>query len=180
MERLAREKIALQQRLSTLKKDMLGKWDHLDWRSMVPEELDMDIESDPVIKAEYGSGRKSLRKLSSPDVSQPPKIEHDSEHDESDDSQHPLSRSLNNCHNGKSQEIFYRDKKSFFSELGVFNNFLFEFLGDQGMDTKIFSQMNGMNGMSGPGPISLVTATKLSSSPLAAITVEKTANSPVG
>jgi hypothetical protein len=34
--------------------------------------------------------------------------------------------------------------------------------------------------MSGTGAISLVTATKLSSSPLAAITVEKTANSPVG
>jgi len=40
--------------------------------------------------------------------------------------------------------------------------------------------MNGVNGISGNGPISLVTTTKLSSSPLAAITVEKTASSPIG
>ena len=25
-----------------MKKDMLSKWDHLDWNSMVPEELEMD------------------------------------------------------------------------------------------------------------------------------------------
>jgi len=46
MERLARDKISLQQRLSTLKKDMLGKWDHLDWRSMIPDDLDVDLDMD--------------------------------------------------------------------------------------------------------------------------------------
>lgn len=51
------------------------------------------------------------------------------------------------------------------------------FSDDRMSDNKNYGQMNGVNGM----PISLVNkATKLSSSPLAAITVEKTANSPVG
>ena len=45
---------------------------------------------------------------------------------------------------------------------------------------KFYGQVNGVNGISGSGPISLVTTTKLSSSPLAAITVEKTASSPIG
>src|SRR5690348_7079677 len=41
MERLAREKITLQQRLSTLKKDMLGKWEHMEWRNS-SEEMEYD------------------------------------------------------------------------------------------------------------------------------------------
>jgi predicted transcriptional regulator len=96
MERLAREKIALQQRLSTLKKDMLGKWDHLDWRSMVPEDIEMEMDTDSATSVEYGNGRKSLRKPSSPsEATLPPK--NDSDQDESNDSQHPLSLTLNNC-----------------------------------------------------------------------------------
>lgn len=97
MERLAREKIALQQRLSTLKKDMLGKWDHLDWRAIVPEDLDIDLEPDAVV--DYANGRKVGRKTSSPaEGTQPPK--HESETEESNDSHYPISLSMNNGHRG--------------------------------------------------------------------------------
>lgn len=54
------------------------------------------------------------------------------------------------------------------------------FIGDKISGKKVLGRVNGVNGVSNGGPISLVTATKLSSSPLAAITVEKTANSPIG
>lgn len=151
MERLAREKIALQQRLSTLKKDMLGKYEHLTWTA--PEEVDMEMDTDSATSVDYVDGRKPLRKPNSPsEATLPPK--NDSEQEMSNDSQHPLSLTINN-HRG---DIRNAEKKSF----GV-------------------GHLNGLNGLStGTGAISLVTTTKLSSSPLAAITVEKTANSPVG
>jgi hypothetical protein len=158
MERLAREKISLQQRLSTLKKDMLSKWDHLDWHAMVPEELDVEVEGSNVVKAEAGSVDMpvSNHRSSDSDSRSPVSDLHkmsksDVELEDSGDSQHPVSLTVNNCHIGKKLTV-----------------------------NKIFGQINGVNGISGTGPISLVTTTKLSSSPLAAITVEKTANSPIG
>jgi hypothetical protein len=112
MERLAREKIALQQRLSTLKKDMLGKWDHLDWRAMVPEDLDIDLEPDAVITVDYGNGRKSGRKTHSPsEVTQPLKTE--SETEESNDSHYPISLSMNNGNHGMSINSYF-SKGNFF------------------------------------------------------------------
>lgn len=100
MERLAREKIALQQRLSTLKKDMLGKWDHLDWKAIVPEDLDIDLEPDAVITVDYANGRKpNNRKATSPaEGNQPPKQESE---EESNDSHYPISLLINNGHHGK-------------------------------------------------------------------------------
>ncbi|XP_021943365.1 myotubularin-related protein DDB_G0290005 isoform X2 [Folsomia candida] len=158
MERLARDKIALQQRLSTLKKDMLGKWDHLDWRAIVPEDLELELDQ-PDGAVDYARKQQQeqlvTRKMSSsPDDDGNQAIESDPEEEESDDSHnYPISLSMSNGHHN----------------------------GDRMMsEKKHYGQINGINGMSGPGPISLVTATKLSSSPLAAITVEKTANSPVG
>lgn len=38
MERLAREKIAFQQKLSILKKDLATQLDHIDVNSFIPEE----------------------------------------------------------------------------------------------------------------------------------------------
>jgi MAX-binding protein len=157
MERLAREKIALQQRLSTLKKDMLGKWDHLDWRAMIPEDLDVDIEGhngsaiDTLSSEPLENHRSSESEPNSPsEATQPPK-KNDMELEESSDSQYPLSLTVNNCH-----------------------------IGENNSTKKLFGSVNGINGISSTGPISLVTTSKLSSSPLAAITVEKTANSPIG
>lgn len=37
MERLAREKIACQQRLSALKKELSAQWDHIDFATLLPE-----------------------------------------------------------------------------------------------------------------------------------------------
>jgi hypothetical protein len=37
MERLAREKIACQQRLSALKKELSAQWDHIDFAALLPE-----------------------------------------------------------------------------------------------------------------------------------------------
>lgn len=37
MERLAREKIAAQQRLVGLKKELAATWDHIDFNTMLPE-----------------------------------------------------------------------------------------------------------------------------------------------
>lgn len=37
MERLAREKIAAQQRLANLKKDLSAQWDHIDFNTLLPE-----------------------------------------------------------------------------------------------------------------------------------------------
>ena len=46
---------------------------------------------------------------------------------------------------------------------------------------KYYGQIGvAVNGIAENGPISLVTATKLSSSPLAAITVDKMSSSPIG
>lgn len=36
MEKLAREKIALQQRLNNLKKDLTAQWEHLDLTAILP------------------------------------------------------------------------------------------------------------------------------------------------
>lgn len=100
MERLAREKIALQQRLSTLKKDMLGKWDHLDWRAIsVPEDLDIDLETDAVITVDYG--RKQNRKITSPvEGNKPPNTESEND-EESNDSHYPVSLTMSNGHHGQ-------------------------------------------------------------------------------
>lgn len=37
MERLAREKIASQQRLSALKKELSAQWDHIDFNTLLPD-----------------------------------------------------------------------------------------------------------------------------------------------
>ncbi|CAL8115840.1 unnamed protein product [Orchesella dallaii] len=154
MERLAREKISLQQKIASLKKDMLGKWDHVDWQSIVPDDVDIGMESSngPVSNAVTIENRRyshNSESHSSVDVIQ---LKSESELDDSADSQHhPLSLTVNNCHTA--------EKVS---------------------GKKVLGRVNGVNGVSAGGPISLVTATKLSSSPLAAITVEKTANSPIG
>lgn len=37
MERLAREKIALQQKFATLKKELAAQWDHIDFNKLVPD-----------------------------------------------------------------------------------------------------------------------------------------------
>ena len=122
MERLAREKIALQQRVSMLKKDMAGKWDHLDWRAMVPDGLDLDLDGTDGHHSPNGTEAK--RKLSpnhillenhrssessesnSPTNNLVHMPMHDMELDDSEgDSQHPLSLTVNNCHIGKSVSI---------------------------------------------------------------------------
>jgi len=98
MERLAREKIALQQRLSTLKKDMLGKYEHLTWTA--PEEVDMEMDTDSATSVDYIDGRKAVRKPNSPsEATLPPK--NDSEQEMSNESQHPLSLTINS-HRGAS------------------------------------------------------------------------------
>lgn len=38
MERLAREKIAAQQRLFALKKELAATWDHIDFNTLLPEQ----------------------------------------------------------------------------------------------------------------------------------------------
>lgn len=38
MERLAREKIAAQQRLLALKKELAATWDHIDFNTLLPEQ----------------------------------------------------------------------------------------------------------------------------------------------
>ena len=42
MERLAREKIALQQRFATLKKELSAQWDHIDFNTLVPDVMVVD------------------------------------------------------------------------------------------------------------------------------------------
>lgn len=37
MEQLAREKIALQQRLAHLKKELSADWDHIDFNALIPD-----------------------------------------------------------------------------------------------------------------------------------------------
>ncbi|XP_047098702.1 max-binding protein MNT-like [Schistocerca piceifrons] len=46
MERLAREKIAAQQRLANLKKELSAQWDHIDFNALLPETVPVD--NDPV------------------------------------------------------------------------------------------------------------------------------------
>jgi hypothetical protein len=155
MERLAREKISLQQKIASLKKDMLGKWDHVDWQSIVPDDAEVGTESSngPVSNAVTIESRRYSHNSESHNSIDVIQIKSESELDDSVDSQqhHPLSLTVNNCHTGEKIP-----------------------------GKKVLSRVNGVNGVSTGGPISLVTATKLSSSPLAAITVEKTANSPIG
>lgn len=40
MERLAREKIAYQQKLATLKKELAAQWEHIDFNTLLPESID--------------------------------------------------------------------------------------------------------------------------------------------
>lgn len=42
MERLAREKIALQQRFATLKKELSAQWDHIDFNTLIPDVMVVD------------------------------------------------------------------------------------------------------------------------------------------
>jgi len=116
MERLAREKIALQQRLSMLKKDMAGKWDHLDWRAMVPDGIDLDldgtdgqhspngVEAKRKISANHillENHRSSESSESNSPTSNLVHMSHNMELDDSEgDSQLPLSLTVNNCHIG--------------------------------------------------------------------------------
>lgn len=42
MERLAREKIAHQQRLASLKKELTAQWEHIDFNTLLPESLETE------------------------------------------------------------------------------------------------------------------------------------------
>lgn len=42
MERLAREKIALQQRFASLKKELSAQWDHIDFNTLIPDVMVVD------------------------------------------------------------------------------------------------------------------------------------------
>lgn len=108
MERLARDKIALQQRLQLMKKDMAGQWDQLDWR-MAPDGVDLDCRRSPTsteTTATLSPDRMLLenRYSESSDSSSPTNnmngaSRQDMELDDSEsDSQHPLSLTVNNCH----------------------------------------------------------------------------------
>lgn len=44
MERLAREKIAAQQKLANLKKDLSAQWDHIDFNTLLPEAVPTAVE----------------------------------------------------------------------------------------------------------------------------------------
>lgn len=102
MERLAREKISLQQRLSTLKKDSLGKWEHLDWRG-VHEDQGPDYESKGVSTdlnrpLNYRHSPENDEPNGPSNLVQPPKI--DLKPGNLVDAQQPLSVTINNCHIG--------------------------------------------------------------------------------
>ncbi|XP_075219067.1 uncharacterized protein LOC142323388 isoform X3 [Lycorma delicatula] len=43
LERLAREKIAAQQRLAALKKDLSAQWDHIDFNTLLPNSLEPEL-----------------------------------------------------------------------------------------------------------------------------------------
>jgi len=154
MERLARDKIALQQRLQLMKKDMAGQWDQLDWR-MAPDGVDLDMDGtdcrrsptstettvtlspDRMLENRYSESSDSSSPTNNMNRSHG---RQDMEMDDSEsDSQHPLSLTVNNCH-----------------------------ITEQKVGRK-YGQVNGVNGISGKGPISPITTTKLSS--LAALTV---------
>lgn len=126
MERLAREKISLQQKIASLKKDMLGKWDHVDWQAIVPDDVDIGIESSNGIVSNavtienrrYSHNSESHNSI---DVIQISKSE--SELDDSADAHqhHPLSLTVSNCHTGNLPSTS-TDK---FAEFGDFNEALF-------------------------------------------------------
>lgn len=54
MERLAREKIAAQQKLSSLKKELAAQWDHIDFNKLLPNQIDVPI---PVVYSKYRKKR---------------------------------------------------------------------------------------------------------------------------
>jgi hypothetical protein len=43
MERLAREKIHAQQRLALLKKELSARWEHIDFNTLIPDNMEVDI-----------------------------------------------------------------------------------------------------------------------------------------
>ncbi|KAI5724540.1 hypothetical protein M8J77_003995 [Diaphorina citri] len=46
MERLAREKIHAQQRLALLKKELSARWEHIDFNTLIPDNMEVDIPYD--------------------------------------------------------------------------------------------------------------------------------------
>jgi len=115
MERLARDKIALQQRLQLMKKDMAGHWDQLDWR-MAPDGVDLDMDgmdcrrspasTETTVTLSPDRMLLESRYSESSDSSSPTNNTNPShasmEMDDSEsDSQHPLSLTVNNCHISK-------------------------------------------------------------------------------
>ena len=62
MERLAREKIANQQRLAQLKRDLSAKWDHIDFSQLLPDpSANNDNDSNSTLSAagELGVGSEA-------------------------------------------------------------------------------------------------------------------------
>lgn len=51
MEKLAREKIAHQQHLSTLKKELSARWDHIDFSTIVPDMASLEQQQDKETKS---------------------------------------------------------------------------------------------------------------------------------
>merc|ERR1719341_424586 len=51
MERLAREKIAHQQHLATLKKELSAKWDHIDFNALLPDMASLEHQRDKETKS---------------------------------------------------------------------------------------------------------------------------------
>lgn len=51
MERLAREKIAHQQKLSALKKELSARWDHIDFNALLPDMASLDQHRDKETKS---------------------------------------------------------------------------------------------------------------------------------
>ncbi|ROT86013.1 putative Max-binding protein MNT [Penaeus vannamei] len=51
MERLAREKIAHQQNLATLKKELSARWDHIDFSTLLPDAASLDQHRDKETKS---------------------------------------------------------------------------------------------------------------------------------
>jgi len=62
----------------------------------------------------------------------------------------------------------------------MYNSILFLLVAEQKVARKYYGQVNGVNGVSGKGPISLLATTKLSSSPTVGLTVDKLSSSPTG
>lgn len=51
MERLAREKIAHQQKLSSLKKELSARWDHIDFNALLPDAANLEQHRDKETKS---------------------------------------------------------------------------------------------------------------------------------